>query len=33
VEPLADNLARVIAAVAASRIPPDKETPEGTSGP
>jgi predicted kinase len=33
VEPLADNLARIIAAVAASRIPPDKETPEGTSGP
>lgn len=33
VEPLADNLARVVAAVEASRMPPDKETPEGTPSP
>jgi predicted kinase len=33
VDPLADNLARIVAAVAASRMPPDSKTPEETSGP
>ena len=33
VEPLADNLARVVAAVEASRIPADNKTPEGTPSP
>jgi len=33
VDPLAENVARVVAAVHATRIPADKETPEGTSSP